>query len=273
MNRESRNSPTVIIALALLSLCVASAQGQATRNASKTTFVEGGEFLMGSVVKRDYALPPHKVRVDDFYIGVFEVTRAEWRRVMRDEVFGPGNDNHPASLLTMDRIASYCNERSRQEGLTPCYTIGKSRDEIFCDFNANGYRLPTEAEWEFAARGGAKGDLFTIYSGSDNPNRVAWHAGNSGGAPQPVGELEPNELGLYDMSGNVAELCWDWYSSRYYGVGPKDNPRGPDRGMAIVVRGGACYLSPDDARATKRSSIGDRSASDFIGFRVVRSAK
>jgi len=180
----------------------------------------------------------------------------------------------PVIEVTWYDAAAYCNWLSEKMGLTPCYRgSGKT---IQCDFSANGYRLPTEAEWEYAARGGAK-SLGFAYAGSDNPDEVAWYAANSGGVMHPVGQKKPNELGLYDMSGNLYEWCWDWYSADYYAASPADDPKGPasppvvltPRGPERVRRSGSWREDAQSIRVAFRSFdyatyVGDN------GFRLVR---
>ncbi len=165
-------------------------------------------------------------------------------------------------------VVRYCNWISQQEGLTPSYTIrGKS---VSWNREADGYRLPTEAEWEFSARGGILASE-TIFSGSNNPKEVAWYGNNSGGTTHPVGSKLPNELGLYDMSGNLWEWCWDWYGR--YSTAAKNDPIGPRPGRYRILRGGAwCNSSMMVLRITNRSWDKPADLGNYIGFRLALSA-
>jgi formylglycine-generating enzyme required for sulfatase activity len=152
-----------------------------------------------------------------------------------------GCDNYPLMGINWVGAVTLCNLLSEMEGLEPVYNIAEFLDGFYCDFTKNGYRLPTEAEWEFAAKGGIKSKGY-LYSGSDNPDDVAWYRENSGWALHPVGLKKPNELGIYDMSGNAAEICFDVYNSKYYSISVVDDPKGADN---YTVKGGNADLEPD----------------------------
>jgi len=175
--------------------------------------------------------------------------------------------------VTWAAAARYCNARSKAEELTPCYDLKTWK----CDFSANGYRLPTEAEWEYAARAGTT----TSYSfGNDAAalGNFAWMKENSGGRPREVGKKLPNPWGLYDIHGNVAEWCDDFYAVDYYQKSPSRNPRGPASGSKRVVRGGSWNSRPSDCRSSYRSLENPAYADvcigyyDVYGFRCVRNA-
>ena len=199
----------------------------------KFVFVEGGSFQMGSAEGQADERPLNNVRVDGFYMSKYEVTQGEYVSVMGQNPSRFQGDNRPVEKVSWYDAVKYCNALSAQEGRQPVYEINGSR--VTVDWNANGYRLPTEAEWEYAARGGNKSGDYE-YAGSGNVGRVGWSDNNSGDNTRDVGGKSPNELGLYDMSGNVWEWCWDWYGG--YTEGSKTNPQGPNRGSARVLRGG-----------------------------------
>ena len=201
--------------------------------------VKGGKFRMGGKDGGDNALPVHKVKLSGFYMCKHEVTQAEYKNVVGENPSWYKDDNLPVDYVTWYDAVEYCNKRSVAEGLAPCYA-GNRESGYTCDFSADGYRLPTEAEWEYAARGGAKGKK-TVYSGSDDIDSVAWYEGNSEKKPHAVMTKSPNELGLYDMTGNEMEWCWDWYEK--YTTKTQKNPVGPESGSERVMRGGNCHMA------------------------------
>ena len=258
-------------------------------------YVEGGSFMMGSNSDDEDEKPVHRVTLRPFYIGKFEVTQVEYAKFMQPSPNWAGKwglgDNYPAYNASWYASLKYCNLRSLAEGLTPCYRIAGSTnptawgpvptsknatwDSVVCDFNANGYRLPTEAEWEFAARGGTMSKGYQ-YAGSNDPDNVAWYSGNiyshSGGS-KLVGTLAPNELGICDMGGNLWEWCWDWYSSSYYSSSPKDNPTGPKTGEYRLVRGASWGSESIYCRASNRGYGSQTRSNEYFGFRLCRTAK
>lgn len=226
--------------------------------ASQLVYIPGGTFTMGgtSDPSDNDQLPTHSVTLNNFYLGKYEVTQAEWEATMGSnpaEGYGTG-PQYPVFYMPWYSCIKYCNLRSLAEGLTPCYSIrgftnpanwgdvpttdDADWNAVICDWSANGYRLPTEAEWEYAARGATNIPDYR-YSGSDDLDAVGWwYNNNSPTGAKPVGGLVTNGLGIFDMSGNIWERCWDWYSSTYYGSSPADNPRGPGSGSLRVMRGG-----------------------------------
>lgn len=175
--------------------------------------------------------------------------------------------------VTWYDAAAYCNWRSLQEGLQPCY----SNDglTVFCDFTVNGYRPPTEAEWEYAAKG--RYSCGYKYSGSNNLDEVAWYINNSSGMTHPVGHKDSNELNLYDMSGNVWEWCWDWFDYNYYQYGIVENPTGPNTRvkspghLGHLNQGGGCGQPARDVRSATRYPLAPDFGCYTVGFRVARS--
>jgi formylglycine-generating enzyme required for sulfatase activity len=184
-----------------------------------------------------------------------------------------GRGTRPVAGVDWYDAVKYCNWLSEKEGLTPCYDVKGRLSQ--CDFSADGYRLPTEAEWEYAARGGQRSQGY-IYAGSDNVDDVGWYEGNSGKQTYPVGQKQPNELGLYDMSGNMWEWCWDWYGEDYYASSPASDPTGPSSGTGPHIsdaerarRGGSYRENSDCLRVARRSADGASYPGDN-GFRLVR---
>jgi formylglycine-generating enzyme required for sulfatase activity len=208
--------------------------------------VDGGTYTMGDNSLEDATC--HSVTVDRFYICKYEINQKCYADVMGhfpdmvSDTYGI-DDNYPVYGLCWLDAVKFCNKLSIHDGLDTCYAINGS--EVTLNKNVQGYRLPTEAEWEFAARGGSQSKNYT-YAGSNTIDDVAWYNA-SGGSQNPavvlseVGKKLPNELGLYDMSGNVTEFCWDWYDPAYYQVSESLNPLGPTSSPTNkrVIRGGS----------------------------------
>jgi formylglycine-generating enzyme required for sulfatase activity len=231
--------------------------------------VEGGTFQMGTASGGESdERPVHTVTVKSFYMGKYEVTQREWQAIMGNNPSRFKGDNFPVESVSWFDAIEYCNKLSIKEGLTPTYR--GSGDNITCDWNANGYRLPTEAEWEYAAKGGIKDYLVYEYSGGNNVGTVAWYGDNSGNGTHPVGTKAANSLGIYDMSGNVWEWCWDRYGN--YTSGSQNDPRGPSSGADRVLRGGSWGNSAADVRSACRSVNTPSRRSNYFGFRLVRGA-
>lgn len=280
--------------------------------------VPDGSFIMGDPFSEsDLAERPlHRVYVSAFFMDRFEVTKALWDDVYQwalangyqfDHSGSGKGPTHPVHTISWHDAVKWCNARSQKEGLTPCYTVGgqvytSGVHDPDCDWKADGYRLPTEAEWEKAARGGAVGRRFpwrntdsisheraNYYSwwtanGDPNPRFVFDHSATEGFHPfyrfgQPpytshVGSFDANDYELYDMAGNVAEWCWDWYAEITYAATPRHNPRGPASGDYRVFRGGGWNNPAIFCRAADRGYAYDpTSAADSNrGFRTVRLA-
>jgi len=240
--------------------------------------VEGGTFNMGCTEEQGeecYRGAPHEVTVSDFYIGRYEVTVEEWKAFVQAAASAiptakkeywnlayEGESSYPMSNISWADAARYCNWLSEKAGLQAVYSLSGPADKIqvAIDHSANGYRLPTEAEWEYAARGGAKSQGYR-YSGSNDLDQVAWYSKNAGKKVHPVGQKKPNELGLYDMSGNVAEWCQDYYHEAYYDFSPAQDPKGPQKKSKYegrVQRGGDYYGKKHKYQA-RQCRVADRS--------------
>lgn len=218
-------------------------------------YVEGGTFTMGATSEQGSDAysderPTHSVTVSDFYIGKYEVTQAQWRAVMGSNPSYFTGDNLPVEQVSWDDIQEFITKLNTMTGKT--------------------FRLPTEAEWEYAARGGDKSKGYK-YSGSNTLDNVAWYTNNSSSKTHPVGQKQPNELGLYDMSGNVWEWCQDWYGS--YSSSSQTNPTGPSSGSRRVLRGGSCYNFARDCRVSYRGSGDPDDRYNLNGFRLVCRSK
>ena len=213
---------------------------------AEMVLIPGGEFRMGSDAAVD-AQPVHHVSVDRFYMDRHEVTQSLYERVMGANPSRRKGETNPVERVRWFDAVKFCNARSVREGLEPCYDL-KTKT---CRFEANGYRLPTEAEWEYACRAGTTGDY---YFGNDSREMGAsvWSKENSRRRHHPVGRKRPNEFGLHDMAGNVREWCNDWYESSYYGGTPGENPRGPARGGKKVLRGGAFSCTAESCSSWTR---------------------
>jgi formylglycine-generating enzyme required for sulfatase activity len=226
--------------------------------------VEGGTFQMGG--GNDDEKPVHTVTITGFYMAKYPVTQKEWIAVMGNNPSYFKGDNLPVECVSWYDAVEYCNRLSEKEKLTPAYTINGTN--VTWDRNANGYRLPTEAEWEYAAKGGNGSPGNYAYSGSNNIDEVAWYQENSARSTQEVGAKKPNGLGLYDMSGNVYEWCWDWYGN--YPNEAQTDPIGASSGSFRVDRGGSWGDWVQYVRSALRYYSTPSFRSYSLGFRVLR---
>lgn len=231
--------------------------------------IPAGWFEMGDDKGSPDERPAHKVWLNSFLMDKCEVPQEEFRKHQISDPSHFKNPKNPLEQMNWSDAAMYCNDRSYEEGLQECYNE-KTWD---CNFQANGYRLPTEAEWEYACRAGTS----MQYNFGNDARRLAeyaWFTQNSSEKTHPVGQKKPNQWGLYDMYGNVTEWCNDWYQKDYYKNSPQRNPTGPAKGKERVLRGGAWSSSTESCRSAYRSSdpsIDDTClSSDTIGFRCVR---
>ena len=264
-------------------------------------YIPAGEFEMGSETEDDDANIPVKVTISKgFFMGKYEVTQKEYSDIMGSNPSyfrlgakeGEVQEQRPVEYVSWYDAVVYCNKRSIVEKLEPVYKKGdetdpdkwgdipaKSNDEwnnITCKWEANGYRLPTEAEWEYAARGGNSTTEELIWSGTDKEKELgnyAWYWNNSDEKTHEVGMKYPNKYGLCDMSGNVWEWCWNWYTEKYDTEKEGgSNPKGASSGDDRVFRGGSWYVSSDQCAVSYRNSGYPYGRYNFLGFRVVRAS-
>jgi formylglycine-generating enzyme required for sulfatase activity len=267
-----------------------------------------GAFTMGDSLDGLSDAPTRTVTLDAFYMGKYEVTKAEWDEVRTwglsngysDLAAGSGKaSNHPVQRITWYMMVKWCNARSQKEGLTPAYYTNDAQTTIYktgsvnvtnaqVKWSASGYRLPTEAEWEKAARGGLSGKRFpwgdtishsqanyfaasgySYYDSSSGNNYHPTYATGSAPYTSPVGAFAANDYGLYDMAGNVWEWCWDWYGT--YAAGSQTNPRGTTSGTGRVFRGGSWNGFAYYGRVAYRDYYDPAGTNYGIGFRVLRS--
>jgi len=304
-----------IIILFMSIITIINAQSMETRSIEQLKdnmiYVEGGTYTMGDVWGdgKDDETPTHEVKVNSFYMSKYEVTHAKYIEFLNRKGVSSDGSYNGNELIDMDYegcaishdnsfyfegnqyaqdkqcpvinvtwygAVEYCNWRSKQDGLTKAYTI--SSGSVECDWDANGYRLPTEAEWEYAARSGGQDNR--KWSGTNSKSELgdyAWYylsadtdGNGKGDKTFPVGTKKPNELGLYDMSGNVYEWCWDWYDSGYYSESPLDNPTGPSSGSYRVLRGGSWRGIANFSRTAYRSNYLPSGTHNYHSFRLLR---
>jgi len=247
-------------------------------------WIPGGTFTVGGEAGWNYgSMPAHEVTLTEgFWMGIHPVTQDQWEALMPwNPSHFNGNSHRPVESVTWFDAVNFANALSEDLGLDPVYDItvitGGNGSQITdatvtADFSRNGFRLPTNAEWERAARAGTT----THWSFGDNPadlHYYAWYTGNSGGMTHPVGTKRPNAWGLYDMHGNVWEWAWNWFTD--YTATPETDPRGPDApdlawGALRVIRGGCCCDSADGARSALRDFGYPGSWVNFLGFRLAR---
>jgi formylglycine-generating enzyme required for sulfatase activity len=235
-------------------------------------FVPAGEFVMGDNGGEDDEKPAHTVRISSFYIDKHEVTQKDYEALMGRNPSKWKDPERPVERVSWLAAIKYCNMRSLREGLKPCYDA----NTLNCDLSADGYRLPTEAEWEYACRAHTS----TRYSfGNDSAELpyCAWFKANAGETTHPVQQRHSNPWDLHDMHGNVAEWCNDYYREGYEETSGTTDPRGPDSGEERVLRGGSWRSSEQACRCSARHSEAPGFADvcfgyEAYGFRCVRRA-
>ena len=273
-----RNAPLLLALLALTGLCARCGPAKDRVQPARITtssgvpmlLVPGGTFVMGGDGHAPDETPAHEVRVTAFAMDVYEVTQDQYAALEMPNPAHYKGSRRPVEQVRWSDAALLCNERSRHEGLQPCY------DEVSfaCDFAASGYRLPTEAEWEYAARAASNTD-YDFGNASTKLSSYACFADNAAKGTDPVGRKRPNRWGFHDLHGNVYEWCHDVYGADYYAATPAQDPRGPEQGEKRVLRGGAWNSGADACRAAARFAddpgITDACfARDTIGFRCAR---
>ncbi|MBR9975395.1 MAG: SUMF1/EgtB/PvdO family nonheme iron enzyme [Bacteroidetes bacterium] len=233
--------------------------------------VPAGSFTMGDQVGDGFAeeKPTRSVTLSGFYMSNHEVTQKLYQEIMGENPSHNKGDSRPAENMTWFKALEFCNALSAKHGYTPCYSDIAGTPAV--DMNANGYRLPTEAEWEYACRAGTATNYHTG-NGEANLARAGWYSGNTNGSTQDVGKKEANSFGLFDTHGNVFEWCWDWYKSDYYKDGGTSNPTGPSGGSERVCRGGSYFVFEYGCRSSFRSYLKPSIPSRDIGIRLVRKA-
>jgi formylglycine-generating enzyme required for sulfatase activity len=239
------------------------------KSGGEMVLIPEGTFTMGDASGRPDETP-HAVFVASFYMDKVPVTQEVYENAMRVNPSKRKDKKNPVERTQWTDAVRFCNKCSEMEGLTPCYEL----KTWACNFTADGYRLPTEAEWEYACRAGATGKYCCGDNDADLPE-YAWYKPHSKGKPQPVGQKRPNRWGLYDMHGNVWQWCNDFYDENYYADSSKENPKGPATGKERVLRGGAWDCTADKCRAAYRFKefpvFTDACfGADAYGFRRVR---
>ncbi|MCL2210864.1 MAG: formylglycine-generating enzyme family protein [Treponema sp.] len=248
-----------------------------TLKKSNMALIAGGDFTMGSPVnERDRFNsegPQRKVTLNAFYLCIYEVTQKEFHEITGFNNSTFKGDKLPVDMVSWFEAVEYCNALSKKERLKPAYEI--SKEEVIWDRSANGYRLPTEAEWEYASRAGTVTPFFT---GNNITTSQANYDGNWPYGDNPrgeyrrkfidVGSFSPNQWGIYDMQGNVWEWCWDWFGS--YGEKDQENPAGVSGGSTRVQRGGSWGSTGKELRSAFRRSYYPNERVISAGFRVAR---
>ncbi len=246
-----------------------------TKSGVSMVYIPGGQFMMGSSQGNPDEAPPHQVKLPGFLMDRFEVTHDQFLKAqLPNPSHWQDNPKKPVERVRWRDAKRYCNERSMMEGLKPCYD--EKTEAWDCDYNANGYRLPTEAEWEYACRAGV--DRPYDFGQATQLKLYSWFEDNAEKRTHPVGQKKPNHWGLYDMYGNVSEWCEDVYDATYYQRSPVEDPHGPpnpEHDVKRVLRGGNWKASADMCRASYRQGqrTGNTDAcfyTDYCGFRCVR---
>jgi formylglycine-generating enzyme required for sulfatase activity len=225
--------------------------------------VKANSFQMGSKFGLKNELPVHNVVLTkDIFISKYEVSQFLYEFITGENPSVQISKSLPVHNVKWLDAIKFCNLLSIHYSLDTCYFIGG--ENVSINYDANGFRLPTEAEWEFCCKGGTNSD----YSGTGILDEMGWYNKNSGYLVQLSGKKNSNDFGIFDMHGNVSEWCWDWYDENYYSNSPEQNPLGPALGTRRVVRGGSSADGMDYARSSSRNF--NHETAEFVGIRVVR---
>lgn len=238
------------------------------------TLVQGGSFKMGDSFEGIFEdeLPVHEVTLSDFFVSTYEITQNEWETLMGENPSQFKGGENPVESISWFDAVEFCNKLSEKHKLTPCYTMGRNK-LVKWNKEANGYRLLTEAEWEYIAKGGNQNKGY-VYAGSNSPDEVAWYKGNSLSKTHPVGMKMPNEIGLFDVSGNIWEWCWDWYTnSSYSDDANKVNPSGVPYATERCRRGGGWAVIAKSCRNSNRLGSPPHMSFNDVGVRIARNAE
>jgi formylglycine-generating enzyme required for sulfatase activity len=244
-----------------------------TKSGIEMVFIPAGEFLMGDEGGDDDEKPVHRVRLSAFAMDISEVTQEAFKAMLgRNPAKWPG-PGKPVERISWFSAIQYCNMRSTREGFKPCYDLKTMK----CDFTADGYHLPTEAQWEYACRAGTAG-RWSFGDDASELGKYAWFKGNAAKTTHAVKLKRPNPWGLFDMHGGVAEWCNDFYAEHYDAGQPQQDPQGPASGQQRVLRGGSWASDEDACRSAARNKESPGLADvcfgyEAYGFRCVRQAQ
>jgi formylglycine-generating enzyme required for sulfatase activity len=235
----------------------------------RCVIIQKGSFSMGDDNGKEWDKPSHKVTISyNFAMSKYEITQQQWEIVYGFNPSQTKGDDLPVNQVRWYQVLKFCNNLSKAENRDTCYVFNEQKQVAICNFDANGYRLPTEAEWEYACRAGKTGK----FSGTGNIDEMGWYVSNTNSLKE-VGLKQPNDWDLYDLHGNVAEWCWDSFDALYYDKKVENDPRiDPDfkNLPEVVIRGGGYEDDPNSCTSAVRIGLSPTQYSFYLGFRVVR---